>query len=79
MRPSLTFKESEVYNFIKLFWEREGPCPSTKEIADGRIKDEQIMVTRKSKNTGWVIVKQLVGKHYLTEHYHNDRTYWRVV
>ncbi len=77
MRPSLTFREAEVLKFIKTFWEEEGRCPSTQEIADGKCSDRQLMVARKSKNTAWVLVRSLVGKRYLHETYYNDRPFWR--
>jgi hypothetical protein len=78
MRPSLTFREAEVLKFISTFWEQEGRSPSTAEIAKGKCNNIQVMVERKSRNTAWVIVRSLVGKRYLTEHWWNDRTFWRV-
>ena len=79
MRPSLTHREAEVLEFIKTFWKEEGRCPSTQEIANGKCSNRQLMVARKSKNTAWVLVRSLVGKRYLTEHWWNDRTFWRPV
>lgn len=73
MRPSLTAKQKEVYDFIKEFWEVEKRCPSLREICEGRLKNKQILEQRTARSTAHAIIGHLVSKNYLSETYYNDR------
>ncbi|GEM_PF-6314787 len=73
MRPSLTAKQKEVYDFYIKFWEVEKRCPSLREVCEGRINNKQILEQRAARSSAHAIVNHLVSKNYLTETYYNDR------
>jgi SOS-response transcriptional repressor LexA len=78
MRPSLTAKQKEVYDFIKQFWEVEERCPSLREVCEGRINNKQILEQRTARSTAHAIIGHLVSKNYLSETYYNDRPSWHL-
>tara|TARA_B100001057_G_scaffold175524_1_gene176193 strand:- start:1993 stop:2241 length:249 start_codon:yes stop_codon:yes gene_type:complete len=73
MRPSLTAKQKEVYDFYKKFWEVENRCPSLREVCEGRINNKQILEQRAARSTAHAIVNHLVSKNYFDVTYHIDR------
>ena len=73
MRPSLTPKQKEVYDFYKEFWKVEQRCPSLREVCEGRINNKQILEQRAARSTAYAIVNHLVSKNYFDVTYHIDR------
>ena len=66
-RVGLTPQQSEVYKFLKLYYNEMGYYPNQREIAVGKISGEQIIPMRKSPSTIHRIMGILQQKGWISK------------
>ncbi len=77
MRPPLTDRQREVFNFILQHWQLKQRCPSLREIAKGELNGKQLISERK-RQTVHALVERLHSKGWLIPDHFRNVTYWRV-